>query len=344
MKVFPIAAAAAFCLSTIAGAQSFNIDLGVSTVGVPSSTYGGAAGSPGVWNGIDPSGSTGPYPLVDLSGAPTGVTLTTPVSGGVSFSNPCLAGDDRLLLEDFTDPLPGGAYVFSGLQNQSYTVICYSFAPDDFNLTTDISVVGGMGGTQTVGGYDWCATMMQGQLDTYSLHTVSVTDGTITITYDAGATLYETFNGFQIVAGSVNIGSNYCMAAHNATGSPSSMAASGSDLASDNLFTLRATGLPTNQFGIFLTSMTQGYVVGVNGTSNGNLCIGGVIGRLIAPGQILSSGATGEFQLPLDLNQLPQGNGVVSVMPGQTWNFQAWHRSNIGLGSNFSDGLEVLFR
>jgi hypothetical protein len=30
-------------------------------------------------------------------------------------------------------------------------------------------------------------------------------------------------------------------------------------------------------------------------------------------------------------------------MAGQTWNFQAWHRDQVGLGSNFTDGLEIQF-
>ncbi len=339
----PIALSAVLCLGNAASAQSFNVDLGVASVGTPSASYGGAAASPGVWNGIDPSGAMTPHDLLDVSGATTGVTLTTPVSGGVSFPNACLTGEDRLLLADYTDPLPGGAYVFEGLAPGRYTVICYSFAADDFTLTTDINVVGGSGGVQVVGGYDWCSTMMQGQGDTYSQHIVDVTAGSITITYDAGATLFETFNGFQLVRGTGTLGLNYCMATDNSTGGPSIMGASGSDVVSDQNFTLRATGLPANQFGIFVTSKTQAFLPGINGTSNGNLCLGGVIGRFNGTGQILASGANGVFTLPLDLTRFPQANGFVSVMPGESWNFQAWHRSSVGLGSNFTDGLEVLF-
>ncbi len=140
------------------------------------------------------------------------------------------------------------------------------------------------------------------------------------------------------------IGQNYCMANANSSGGPSSMSASGSLVAADNNFTLGANGLPANQFGIFVTSMTQGFVPGASGTSNGNLCVGGVIGRFSRPGQIVSSGATGQFSLPLDLTDIPQGNGTVTIMAGQTWNFQAWHRDGVGLGSNFTDGLEVAFQ
>lgn len=331
-------------LCGVSSAQSFNVDLGIVALGTPSPSYGGAGGSPGFWNGIDPSGAQGPQPLLDLSGAPSNVVLSMPVGGGVSTPNPCLTGEDQLLLGDFTDPLPGGAYVFEGLTNGAYTVISYSFAPDDFTLTTDINVLGGAGGVQVVGGYDWCTTMSQGQLDTYSMHTVNVTDGIITVTYDAGATSFETFNGFQIVSGIGPVGTNYCMAANNVTGGPSTILASGSGVVSDANFRLRASGLPSNQFGIFLASTIQAFLPGTNGTSNGNLCLGGSIGRFNRPGEILSTGSTGEFSLLMDLNQFPQGSGVVAVMPGETWNFQAWHRSAVGLGSNFSDGLTVSFQ
>ena len=73
------------------------------------------------------------------------------------------------------------------------------------------------------------------------------------------------------------------------------------------------------------------------------LCLAGNIGRLNGPGQILSSGAAGSFTLALDLNQVPQGAGSVAVVAGETWNFQGWHREGVGLGSNFTDGIEIAF-
>lgn len=138
-------------------------------------------------------------------------------------------------------------------------------------------------------------------------------------------------------------GTNYCSAANNSTGSPAVMGASGSASVSGNDFTLEASGLPVSQFGIFLTSTSPDFVPGGSFNSNGNLCLGGVIGRFTAPSQIVGSGVVGEFSLLLDLAQFPQGTGTVAVMPGQTWYFQAWHRDSVGLGSNLTDGLEVTF-
>ena len=60
-----------------------------------------------------------------------------------------------------------------------------------------------------------------------------------------------------------------------------------------------------------------------------------------------------EVRLELDLDQdtataFYDGTamGLVAVMPGDTWNFQAWHRDFVGgsVTSNFSDGLSVDFR
>lgn len=139
------------------------------------------------------------------------------------------------------------------------------------------------------------------------------------------------------------IGTNYCVANQNSAGRIGAMSASGTALASANNFTLTASNLPPNQFGIFVTSMAQGFVPNAGGSSNGNICLAGSIGRFFMQSQIQSSGATGEFSLQLPLTAFPQGNGFVSVMSGETWNFQAWYRDSVGQGSNFTDGLEVEF-
>lgn len=121
------------------------------------------------------------------------------------------------------------------------------------------------------------------------------------------------------------------------------MSATGSTNAAANNLTLEASNLPTSQFGIFVTSMTQAFVPGAGGTSNGNLCLGGALGRFSQPSQILNTGSTGSFDLVVDTTMVPQGSGFVTIMAGDTWNFQAWHRDPVGVGSNFTDGLEIAF-
>ncbi|QDV07540.1 hypothetical protein Poly30_30660 [Planctomycetes bacterium Poly30] len=138
---------------------------------------------------------------------------------------------------------------------------------------------------------------------------------------------------------------NYCTAAPNSTGATGVMSASGSFVAADNSLTLTASDLPTNAFGFFITSMTQGFVANPAGSA-GNLCVAGAIGRFVFPGQTQSSGAGGSFSLTPDLGQIPTGTVIVPALPGQTWNFQAWHRDAVGgmTTSNFTDGLSLTFQ
>lgn len=144
------------------------------------------------------------------------------------------------------------------------------------------------------------------------------------------------------------VGTNYCgPAVPNSSGLSATMSALGSaDLSINaNRLTLVADDLPTNQFGIFFTGRTQGFVANPGG-SVGNLCVSGSIGRFRGPGQILDSGAAGRIELGLDLALTPEGAGFVQVLAGETWNYQAWFRDVAAGGaatSNFSDGLEVQF-
>lgn len=153
---------------------------------------------------------------------------------------------------------------------------------------------------------------------------------------------------FTYVLGGGTIGTNYCTANANSTGAAAVMAASGSTSVGNNDLVLEASDLPMGSFTFFLTSQVQGLVVGPGGSqggSQGNLCLGGAIGRHVGPGQIQQAGATGEVSLAIDLTLTPQPTGLVSVTAGETWNFQAWYRdtSPTGATSNFTDGLEIDF-
>lgn len=152
-------------------------------------------------------------------------------------------------------------------------------------------------------------------------------------------------NAFQIrdVTGS-SLGTNYCVANANSAGAVAVMGASGSSVAASNDLTLEATDLPPNSFCFFLTSQTQGFVQNPGG-SQGNLCLGGAIGRFVGPGQIVNSGASGVASLAIDLTQQPTPTGPVTVTAGQSWSFTTWYRDSAGGAptSNFSDGLEIQF-
>ena len=78
--------------------------------------------------------------------------------------------------------------------------------------------------------------------------------------------------------------------------------------------------------------------VGGDPLLQGNLCIGGKIGRFVS--QVQDSGSTGAFSIPVDLDGLPVWRNQ-AAQPGETWYFQAWFKD--GSFSNFTDGLEVTF-
>jgi len=147
-------------------------------------------------------------------------------------------------------------------------------------------------------------------------------------------------------AGASLIASNYCTTTLNSTGASAEISGTGSNLVGDNNVTLLASDLPLNQFGFFLTSRTQGFVA-TPGGSQGNLCLGGTIGRYVAPGQIQNAGANGALTLALDLTRTPEGPAFVAIQAGETWNFQTWFR-DVGPGgapwSNFTNGLSVSFQ
>ncbi len=155
------------------------------------------------------------------------------------------------------------------------------------------------------------------------------------------------FDAIEIAKGDPNgsVGTNYCgPGVANSAGLSGKIRGLGSSSVMANSMAMEAFDLPPNAFGFFITSQTQGFVPGP-GNSLGNLCLSGAIGRYVGPGQIQNSGPMGSFSLPIDLLAIPQPTGFVSVTPGQTWNFQTWHRDFAGgmATSNFTDGTSVMF-
>jgi len=138
-----------------------------------------------------------------------------------------------------------------------------------------------------------------------------------------------------------DLGSRYCdPAVTNSSGNPAAMLVDGSVVASDNDFLLVCVDMPTNQYAYFLTSQTQGFVAQPGG-SQGNLCLGGEIGRFSS--QIQNSGIFGTVGISVDLTALPL-TPPHAVAPGETWSFQCWFRDvNPTPTSNFSDGFSVTF-
>ncbi|MDA1265781.1 MAG: hypothetical protein O2816_11935 [Planctomycetota bacterium] len=61
--------------------------------------------------------------------------------------------------------------------------------------------------------------------------------------------------------------------------------------------------------------------------------------------QVGNSCGAGELQISVDLTALPRPGGPISVMAGETWNFQLWFRDlNPGPTSNFTDAISITFQ
>ena len=117
----------------------------------------------------------------------------------------------------------------------------------------------------------------------------------------------------------------------DSTGVAAALGATGSSSVAANDLMLEGVGLPTNAFGFFLTSRSQGFVQNPGG-SQGNFCLGGAIGRYIGPGQVQNSGLLGLVSLGINLDQMPRPTGPMAVQPGDTWYFQFWHRDGSASG------------
>jgi len=170
------------------------------------------------------------------------------------------------------------------------------------------------------------------------------------VSYD-GSTItgWSGSTGDVFLLRSTPLGAAYCGSANpNSTGCASQMEVHGSAVVSANDVTLSARRLPIDVFGFFLMSADRGNVL--LGNSEGILCLDGFIGRFVGPGQILNSGTAGVFDLGIDLNSVPNvpvPSGLGVVQPGETWNFQAWHRDVDAMGnatSNLTDAVSVTFR
>jgi len=141
------------------------------------------------------------------------------------------------------------------------------------------------------------------------------------------------------------VGTTYCSPATPiSTGQAGEMRMFGTNVVFLNDLEIHASRLPANSFGFFIASTTPGSVSPVN-NSQGTLCVVGDVGRGVGGG-ILNSGPGGRLQGNVNLNAMPQPTGTVSVLPGDTWHFQAWHRDAVGgqTTSNFTDAVAVTFQ
>ncbi|MEM8709859.1 MAG: hypothetical protein AAGG01_02820 [Planctomycetota bacterium] len=344
--------------TAVATAQlpSVFVDVGSRTqgFGVPATGYAAAAPAGGVWNALDADVLTERVnvspPLLDATGAPTAVTLTLDglTTGGyyqVNYGLSVATGDDHALLDDLAYNWAASQMRFDGLPAGTYDVYLYAMAPDIPYAQTSVSVVSSADPLQVVGGM-YSGVFVQGV--THSLHTASVSAGEPLVIDIDVVTFSDAIAGVQVVPeSSTNIGVNYCGPANvNTTGNPAQIVGSGSVTTASNDVSLLCLNMPQQAFGMFLVSSSVGFVANPGG-SEGNLCLGGAIGRYVGPGQIQNSGQAGAISLAIDLTSVPQPSSTVAVQAGETWYWQAWFRDSTTGGaptSNTSDGLQIDFQ
>ena len=140
------------------------------------------------------------------------------------------------------------------------------------------------------------------------------------------------------------VGEVYCDAVPNSSGRPGELRALGSVSLAARRVRLTAHALPPQQTVLFVAGRSRADVFPV-GSSVGRLCLGGALGRFDGPGQIRTSGASGEATLRLPVGQLPTPAGPIPAMVGANWTFQAWHRDTVGgaATSNFTRAVELQF-
>ncbi len=135
-----------------------------------------------------------------------------------------------------------------------------------------------------------------------------------------------------------------CIGAPTATGAPAICEVYGNPIASANDAQLVASGLPPNQFGIFMTGLSSVPAMTVS-SGNGWLCInpagGNGIGRFQGPNQIQSSGPLGTITIDTTAGQwnlasIPTATGSYATVAGRTNYFAAWFREPVGAGWNFT--------
>lgn len=139
------------------------------------------------------------------------------------------------------------------------------------------------------------------------------------------------------------VGRQFCQAEPNSTGERAWLRGTAINLViSGSISQVQIDGLdlPTNQFVMLINGPDPAFIPNP-GTSTGNLCLGGGIGRELST--IQSTGAAGQVSIVVDPNVLARPMGPVSAMPLETWGFQLWYR-DAGGTSNFSNAIAVTWR
>jgi hypothetical protein len=346
-----LALAASLAFGVAAEAQTVNVDV-ANLSGTPSSSYGAAAVQAGFWNGIDASALGTVFPLQDLNGAATSVSVSYQLFGNglgnFSFNHAGTSGGDEALMDDLQDIGSGSSlalWTFSGLSPGTYTVYTYAWAPDDpVNSRSRVNVQGSSDPEQTLGGA-WPGSHALGV--TYARHEL-VVSGSGQIVVEVRPSIgFGSVNGIQLVAAGGGGGpSKFC------TSKPSSLpgctptldgtSASVSKSAGSGSYTIDATPVPggTGKPGILIYTET-GLLGTPLSTAFGFLCLDQFarLGNLSAnPG---GTNGVCDGSYVWDFGAIAAA--TVAIAPGDTLHVQAWYRDPLASGTaNLTEGIGPL--
>ena len=327
--------------SASALAQNINVDVGSNVLyPLPSSAYGAGAAQPGVWNAFSAVGPTS-LPMVDISGASTGVTLTVTGLYFADFesNNAGTTGDDQNLMDDIQDlggPGSTVTWTFANLSAGNYTLYTYAWAPDSAAFQTSTSGAGSTDPAETCGGAWPVAGQTLGV--TYACHHYAVLAGgsvaaTITVVLGFGSV-----NGLQLVKEVATPATPFCSGDGSGSACPcgyagaagkgcansidpsgARLAASGVASIAADTFTLNGTDMP-NSSALYFQGTAQ--AAGGAGSLFGD-------GLRCAAGSVLRLGTQTNFA---GVSQYPSGADTrISVKGansagGQRF-YQCWYRN-----------------
>ncbi|MEM6671821.1 MAG: hypothetical protein AAF726_03200 [Planctomycetota bacterium] len=135
-------------------------------------------------------------------------------------------------------------------------------------------------------------------------------------------------------------GDVFCPCVFNSTNACGSLTAVGSPVlgAGGGQMTLELSNLPAQVTGYSLTATNPMATSFANPGGLGTICVAGAgFGRLLGPGQIVTTDAMGTASIPVDLNNLPSPTGMTAAMIGESRAFQVWHRDTTPVGGSTSN-------
>ena len=141
--------------------------------------------------------------------------------------------------------------------------------------------------------------------------------------------------------------SKYCTVGDGSMMNTATLTPSGCDMSGS--LTLMMMNAPANQYTFLLIGSKSGVVDGALFGAQGDLCVtGGSIGRYTADAGMVS----GMGMFMTDISNSATGgpgfgipnSGGASILAGETWNFQYWHRNPSGMPSGFSEAVSITFK